>query len=82
MQTMSVHIKDNYVQDFLHYINSHSEDITISKDNNLENDPYFYERQKELHKTRDDIKNGKIRMVSHEKIWGNIKNHLDDIEIK
>jgi len=82
MQTLAVQIQDNYVQDFMNYVNSHSNNITISKDKNLENDPYFYERQKELHQIRDDIKNGDIKMLSHDKIWGNIKNHLNTIETK
>ena len=82
MQTISVQIEDNYVQDFMNYVNNHSNNITISKDKNLELDPYFYDRQKELHQTRDDIKNGNIEMVSHEKLWGNIKNHLKTIETK
>jgi hypothetical protein len=41
---------------------NHSENITISKDKNLELDPYFYERQKELHQLREDIKNGDMEM--------------------
>ncbi len=82
MQTMAVQVEDNYVQDFMNYVNNHSENITIEKDKNLELDPYFYERQRELHQTRDDIKNGNIEMVSHETLWGNIKNHLKTIEVK
>ena len=82
MQTMAVQIEDNYVQDFMNYVNNHSESITISKDRNLEQDPYFYDRQKELHQIRNDIKNGNIKMVSHEILWGNIKNHLKTIETK
>jgi len=62
------------------YVNNHSENITISKDKNLEHDPYFYERQEKLHQIRDDVKNGQIEMVSHKKVWGNIKNHLKTIE--
>jgi len=80
MQTISVQIQDNYVQKFMNYVNNHSENITISKDKNLELDPYFYERKEELHKIRNDIKNGNIEMVSHEELWGNIKNHLKTIE--
>jgi len=80
MQTMAVQIQDNYVQNFMSYVNNHSENITISKDKNLELDPYFYERQKELKQIRDDIKTGQIEMVTHEKVWGNIKNHLKTIE--
>jgi hypothetical protein len=47
MQTIAVQIQDDYVQNFMNYVNSHSENITITKDNNLELDPYFYERQKQ-----------------------------------
>jgi DNA helicase IV len=82
MQTLSVQIQDSYIEDFMNYVNAHSDNITISKDKNLELDPYFYERQKELHQTRNDIKNGNIEMVSHETLWGNIKNHLKTIETK
>lgn len=79
---MAVQIQDDYVQSFMNYVNKHSDNITISKDKNLELDPYFYERQKELHQIRDGIKNGNIEMVSHESLWGNIKNHLKTIESK
>ena len=77
MQTMTVQIQDNYVSDFISYINNHSENITIEKDENLKLDPYFYERKEKLHQIRDDVKNGKIEMVSHKKVWKNIKNHLN-----
>lgn len=80
MQTMAVQVQDDYVKKFMSYVSNHSENITIEKDKNLEVDPYFYERQKELHQIRDNIKNGQIEMVSHEKVWGNIKNHLKTIE--
>jgi len=82
MQTLAVQIQDEYFQSFMSYVNSHSESITIAKDEKLEIDPYFYERQKELHQIRNDIKTGDIEMVSHEKLWGNIKNHLKTIEVK
>jgi len=82
MQTLAVQIQDSYIENFMNYVNNHSENITISKDKNLELDPYFYERRKELHQTRNDIKNGNIEMLSHETLWGNIKNHLKTIETK
>ena len=82
MQTLAVQIEDGYMQKFLNYVNNHSENITISRDENLELDPYFYERRKELHKIRNDIKNSNMEMISHEKLWGNIKNHLKTIEEK
>ena len=66
MQTMAVQIQDNYVQNFMSYVNNHSENITISKDKNLELDPYFYERQKQLQQDIEDIDNGKAEMLSSE----------------
>ena len=54
MQTLAVQIKDSYIQDFMSYVNKHSDNITIAKDKNLILDPYFYERQKELQQIRDE----------------------------
>lgn len=70
MQALSVHIEDNYIKEFMNYINNQ----------NLQLDPYFYERKKELTVIRDAIKTGKIKMVPHEKVWENIKGHLKTIE--
>ena len=67
MQTVAVQIQDSFMQNFLSFINNHQENITITKDKNLELDPYFYERQKELQQDIDDIDSGKIQMISQEK---------------
>jgi len=82
MHTLTVKIQDSVFQEFLDFISTREEAIEISKDKNLEVDPYFYARQKELHQIRDDIKNGNIEMVSHETVWGNVKNHLKTIDTK
>lgn len=66
MQTISVQIQDNYVQKFMSYVNNHSENITIQKDKNLEYDPYFYERKKELEKVIEECENGTMEMLSQE----------------
>ncbi len=80
MQTVAVQIQDSFMQDFLSFVNNNQENITITKDKNLELDPYFYERQKELQEIRDNIKSGKIQMVSHDTMWNNIKEHLSTIK--
>ena len=80
MQTMAVQIQDSYVQDFVNYVNNHSENITISKDRNLEVDPYFYERQKELQQDLEDVESGKAEMISHDDLWNNINSHLKSIK--
>ena len=82
MQTLSVQVEDNYMQNFMSYVNNHSENITISKDKNLENDSFFYERKKELHQIRDDIKSGKSQLVSFED-FENSTNRLEkELELK
>jgi hypothetical protein len=79
MQTLAVQVEDNYVQDFMNYVNNHS-NITISKDKNLEVDPYFYERQKELQQDLEDVESGKAEMISHDDLWNNINSHLKSIK--
>jgi hypothetical protein len=66
MQTIAVQIQDDYIQNFMNYVNSHSENITITKDKNLELDPYFYERQKQLQQDIYDLDNGKTEILSSE----------------
>ena len=80
MQTIAVQVQDNYIQNFMSYINNHSENISIVKDSNLELDPYFYERQKELQQDIDDIDSGKIQMVSQEKYNMQINNFFQKLK--
>jgi len=82
MQTLSIQIQDSYMQQFMNFVKESHSNITVSKDKNFEIDPYFYERKRELHQIRADIKSGNIEMKSHEALWGNIKNHLETIEVK
>ncbi len=80
MQILTVNVQDSFMQSFLKFINSNQENITIAKKLDLELDPYFYERQKELQEIRDKIKSGKMQMVSHDEVWNNIKQHLATIK--
>jgi len=79
MQTLAVQVEDNYIQDFMNYVNNHSNNITISKDRNLELDPYFYERQQQLHQDLQEVESGKAEMISHDDLWDNINKHLKSI---
>ena len=74
MQTIAVKIQDNYVTKFMSYVNNHSDNISITKDKNLELDPYFYERQKQLQQDIEDIDSGKTEMISNEDFWNDIDN--------
>jgi hypothetical protein len=82
MQTLSVQIQDDYMQQFMNYVSDHREKITITKDENLENDLFFYERKKELQQIRDDIKSGKSQLVSFDE-FENRTNQLEkELELK
>jgi len=64
MQTLSIQIQDDYMQQFMNFVkNSHS-NITVSKDKNLEFDPYFYERKKDLEQIIEESENGTMEMLS------------------
>ncbi len=47
---------------------------------NLEHNLYFYERQKELHQLREDIKNGDTEMLSQEQYDKEIKQFFADLK--
>jgi hypothetical protein len=66
MQTLSVQIQDNYIQNFMSYVNDNGKNITILKDKNLEIDPYFYERKQDLEQIIEDSENGTMEMLSQE----------------
>lgn len=72
MQTLTVNIQDNFVQDFLTIIEHYKDKVQLQKDKNLVEDPYFYERQKQLQEDIDDIDNGQTKMISNEDFWDNI----------
>ena len=80
MQTITVNVQDSFVQDFLTIINKHKDKVQLQTDKNLELDPFFYERQKELHKLREDIKNGDMEMLSQEEYDKEIKQFFEDLK--
>lgn len=80
MQTLSVHIQDDYMQQFMNFVKNSRSNITISKDKNLELDPYFYERQQELHQIRADVKSGKMEMLSEEQYEKEIQQFFSELE--
>ena len=79
MQTLSIQIQDSYMQQFMNFVKESHSNITVAKDKNLELDPYFYERQKELHQDLEAVESGKAEMISHDDLWNNIDNHLKSL---
>jgi len=82
MQTLTLNIQDGFVQDFLTIINHYKDKVQLQKDKNLEYDPYFYERQRELQQDIDDIDNGKIEMLSQEQYDEEMNDFFIDLKTK
>ena len=82
MQTLIVNIQDNFVQDFLAIVEHYQGKIQIQKDKNLEYDPYFYERQKELQEIRNNIKNGNSQLTSFEDFENKTSQFEKELELK
>jgi len=80
MQILSIQVQDSYIQNFMNYINQHNTDISVIKDKNLELDPYFYERKKKLHQIRDDVHNGKIKLLTQEESDNEIEQFFIELE--
>ena len=66
MQRITIEVQNSFIPDFLLYLESQKDKIFLTQDRNLELDPYFYERQKKLQQIRDDVKSGKMKMLSQE----------------
>ena len=80
MHTLTVKVQDSVLKEFLNFVSKRKETIEITTDKNLELDPYFYERQKELHQIKDDIDNGKIEMINNEDFWDDIDSYTDTLQ--
>lgn len=80
MQTLSIEIQDSYMQQFMNFVKESHSNIIISKDQNLEIDSYFYERRKELHQIRADVKSGKMEMLSEKQYEEEIEQFFIELE--
>ncbi|WP_297431262.1 hypothetical protein [Sulfurimonas sp.] len=82
MQTLAVQIEDGYIQNFMNYVNNHSENITVYKDKNLEDDSFFYERKKELQQIRAEIQSGRSKLMSFADFENKTNQFEKELELK
>jgi len=82
MQTLTLQVQDSFVPNLLNFLEQFKNEVVIQKDKNLEYDPYFYERQKELQQIRADIKNGKSELISFEDFENRVNNFEKELEQK
>jgi len=55
--------------------------LTINvKDKNLEYDPYFYDRQKQLQQDIEDIDSGKAKMINNTDFWNDIDTFTESLQ--
>ncbi len=73
MQTLTIQFKDDFMSEVIKFIETAKDNIVIKKDKNLELDPYFYERQKDLQK----ILNDDNQMRTHDELWAKVHKHLE-----
>ena len=82
MQRFTIEVKDDFMTEFMKIVENAEENIIIKKDKNLEHDPYFYERQKELQQIRDNIKSGKSKTTSFEYFELEMDKFTKELEVK
>ena len=80
MQTLTINVKDDFMNEVIKFIETAKDNITIQKDKNLEYDPYFYDRRDRLQQIRDNSKNGKTKMIEDSEFWEDIDAYVDTLE--
>ena len=86
MQTLTIQVKDDFMTEFMKFIDTVKDNVVVQKDGvplgckNLEYDKYFYERQKDLQKTRSDIKNSKVEMLTQKQYNKEMEQFFEKLE--
>lgn len=81
MQTLTVDIKDNFVQDFLNIVEKYQDKIKIKKDKNIEFDKYYYEREEDLKQVIEESENGKMSLLSQEQYDVEMADFFKDLKV-
>jgi len=77
MQTLTIEVNDDFMGDFMGFLDDFKDNIKVKKDKNLELDPSFYERQKKLKKIREDINSGEMPTHDFETSMDELINELE-----
>ena len=80
MQTLTLQVQDNFVPNLLNLLKEFKNEVTIKKDKNLEYDPYFYERQKQLQEDINYIDSGKVKMINNTDFWNDIDSFTESLQ--
>jgi len=80
VQTLTLQVQDNFVPNLLNLLKEFKNEVTVNKDKNLEYDPYFYDRQKQLQQDINDIDSGKVQMINNTDFWNDIDNFTESLQ--
>jgi len=80
MQTLSIEVEESYMQQFMDFVQKSQSKVMIKNDDKHSFDPYYDERRVELHKTREEIKNGHMQMLSEVEYEQEIEQFFKHIE--
>ncbi len=78
MKTLTIEVKDAFMTEFMKIIDTVKDNVIVKNDENLELDPHFYERQKNL----QQIIESDSDTISHGELWSNVHKHLETIKSK
>jgi predicted RNase H-like nuclease (RuvC/YqgF family) len=76
MQTLTIQVKDDLVAEVMNALEKFKDNVKITKDKNLELDPYFYERREKLHKIMNKIDNEQSKLTD----FGEFEIKMDKLE--
>ncbi len=82
MHTLTVKVQDSVFQEFLNFVSKRKETIEIEKDKNLEYDPFFYERKKQLQQDLEEIDNGTAEMLTQEQYDNEMNSFFKELKLK
>ena len=82
MQTITLQVQDSFIPNLLNFLHQFQDKVIIQKDKNLELDPFFYERQKQLEQDIKDIESDKSILIPFEEFENNINNFEKELEAK
>ena len=82
MTARMIRYDEKYASQIDELVSNSNGHIEIINDPNLEYDPYFYERKKELKQIRDNIKNGNSKLMSFEDFEKNTNKFEKELELK
>ena len=66
MQTLTIKVKDDLVTEVMSVLEQFKDRIQVTRDKNLELDPYFYERRDKLHKIMDRMDKNPSKLTNFE----------------